>query len=111
MTVMSQAVSLSCLQLYVWKGGGSFPAQEVMGVTYLQFHDVPAGWSANQASPNVLGVLVQRANVSRVLIVIYHLERKGQRSGRSGLISLTDDKGSAVCWRAEVQSPTSPPVA
>lgn len=45
---------------------------------YLEFHDVSTGWSAHQARPNILGVFVQFAHISWVLIVIHHLQTEKQ---------------------------------
>lgn len=41
---------------------------------YLEFHDIPTGRSSHQACPDILGMFVQCAHVSRVLIVINHLQ-------------------------------------
>lgn len=41
---------------------------------YLEFHDISTGRSSHQASPDILGMFVQCAHVSRVLIVIHHLQ-------------------------------------
>lgn len=43
--------------------------------SHLQFHDISTCWCPYQSSSNILGFLVQRPNVSGVLIVVYHLKQ------------------------------------
>lgn len=41
----------------------------------LQFHDVAAGWCAHQARADRHVLLIQRADVARVLVVLQNLRR------------------------------------
>lgn len=50
------------------------------GRMYLELHDISTGWCPNQTRAHILGMLVQHAHVSWVLIVIHHLQAKTQRT-------------------------------
>uniref|UniRef100_A0A3Q2EI75 Transmembrane protein 119b n=1 Tax=Cyprinodon variegatus TaxID=28743 RepID=A0A3Q2EI75_CYPVA len=50
-------------------------AADQKGRQYLQFHYVSTSRGPNQSCSNILGVFVQRSHISRVLIMIHHLER------------------------------------
>lgn len=74
---------------------------------YLEFHDVSTGRSSHQACPDILGMFVQCAHVSRVLVVIHHLQtgNKTQKDSDFGprdySIELEIDF-SIIYWRQKV---------
>lgn len=50
------------------------------GRMYLELHDISTCRRSNQARAHILGVLVQYAHISWVLVVIHHLQAKTQRT-------------------------------
>lgn len=47
---------------------------------YLELHDISTGRRSNQTRAHILGLLVQYAHISWVLIVIHHLQAKTQNT-------------------------------
>lgn len=47
---------------------------------YLQLHDITTGWRSYQTRAHILGMLVQYAHISGVLVVIHHLQANTQRT-------------------------------
>ena len=40
---------------------------------YLKFHHISTSWGTHQTCPHILGFLVQRSDISWVLVMVHHL--------------------------------------
>lgn len=66
--------------------------------TDLQLHDVATSWSTNQPCSNAAIILVQWANVARVLVVIYHLHNHKHKPPNFNTTTCTEQSSLSLSY-------------
>lgn len=71
---------------------------------YLELHDVSTGRRSHQTRAHILGMFVQYAHISWVLIVVHHLQAGSKREKTHSFVG----KFWGFIHRAEMDSPKPP---
>lgn len=65
---------------------------------YLELHDISTGRCSHQTRPHILGMFVQNAHISWVLIVVHHLQAESKRHKRHSFDCYSGEPSTDLRW-------------